>query len=386
MTSWKVHFSKTLEANPGRLHFAAHSHHPWPDVTLEAQTQYWHDTAQWLDHKWDEKIPALEAQVKTHLAQRLKLPSPETLVFGQNTHEFLLRILSCFDPRQKIKVLTTDSEFHSLKRQLGRLEEAGLAQVTRVPVQPIRTFAQRFSQTVQAPQDLIYLSHVFFDSGLVVHDMDEIVAAVKTDNAFFVIDGYHSFMALPVDLSQIANRVFYIAGGYKYAMAGEGAVFMHVPPGYGARPLNTGWYAAFDALADTSSNDTPYASTAERFRGATFDPSGLYRMNAVQTWLDENQLTVEMMHDHAHALQAAFLDGLQKHALDLGDLLNPLEEAKPHARFLTFQSDQAGALSKALEARNVVTDYRGDRLRFGFGIYHDGADVEALLARLKQVL
>lgn len=386
MTSWKAHFSKTIEANPGRLHFAAHSHHPWPDVTLDAHTQYWHDTAQLLDHKWDKKIPALEAQVKGHLARRLNLPGSDTLVFGQNTHEFLLRILSCFDPRQKIKVLTTDSEFHSLRRQLGRLEEAGMAEVIRIPVHPIDTFTQRFSKAAQASNDLIYFSHVFFDSGLIAHDLEEVVASVKNENTFLVVDGYHSFMALPVDLSRMAARIFYIAGGYKYAMAGEGAVFMHVPPGYGERPLNTGWYAAFDALADERSNDTPYAATAERFRGATFDPSGLYRMNAVQTWLDEQGLTVEAVHDHAYALQAAFLQGLQKHQLTIGDLLNPLEEAKPHARFLTFQTKKAGTLSKALDAQNVVTDHRGDRLRFGFSIYQDETDVEDLFERLETVL
>jgi len=39
------HFSRSLGASPGRLHFAAHSHHPWPDATLRAQEQCWLDAA-----------------------------------------------------------------------------------------------------------------------------------------------------------------------------------------------------------------------------------------------------------------------------------------------------------------------------------------------------
>ncbi len=31
----------------------------------------------------------------------------------------------------------------------------------------------------------------------------------------------------------IAASVFYLGGGYKYAMAGEGMGFMHCPPGFG---------------------------------------------------------------------------------------------------------------------------------------------------------
>ena len=43
------------------------------------------------------------------------------------------------------------------------------------------------------------------------------------------------FMARPTDLSDIADRAFYLAGGYKYAMAGEGCCFLHCPPDYGPR-------------------------------------------------------------------------------------------------------------------------------------------------------
>ncbi len=51
-----------------------------------------------------------------------------------------------------------------------------------------------------------------------------------------VIDGYHGFMAVETDLSAVADRVFYVTGGYKYAMSGEGVGMLHAPPGYGPRP------------------------------------------------------------------------------------------------------------------------------------------------------
>ena len=43
MSSYASHFSRFLGAVPGRLHVAAHSHHPWPDVTFAAQEQAWLD-------------------------------------------------------------------------------------------------------------------------------------------------------------------------------------------------------------------------------------------------------------------------------------------------------------------------------------------------------
>ena len=35
MLDLRSHFSRFLNTEPDRLHFAAHSHHPWPDVTRE---------------------------------------------------------------------------------------------------------------------------------------------------------------------------------------------------------------------------------------------------------------------------------------------------------------------------------------------------------------
>ncbi|HEX5128573.1 MAG TPA: hypothetical protein VFV90_02445, partial [Usitatibacter sp.] len=50
------HFSRALLAQPGRLHFAAHSHHPWPDATLAAQERCWLDAAALLDRKWERVL------------------------------------------------------------------------------------------------------------------------------------------------------------------------------------------------------------------------------------------------------------------------------------------------------------------------------------------
>lgn len=51
--SHKSLFSRALSAVPERLHFAAHSHHLWPDASFEAQQQAWVDANLHADHKWD---------------------------------------------------------------------------------------------------------------------------------------------------------------------------------------------------------------------------------------------------------------------------------------------------------------------------------------------
>jgi selenocysteine lyase/cysteine desulfurase len=43
-------------------------------------------------------------------------------------------------------------------------------------------------------------------------------------------------------------------------------------------------------------------------------------------------------------------------------------------------------LYRRLDEAGVITDLRGDRLRIGFGLYHDPDDVDELARRLRAVL
>ena len=368
----KPGFSRFLGAAPDRLHFAAHSHHPWPDVSLEAQQEAWLDAARLMDDKWEHIFGTVIPQTTARIGAILGLSDPTTLTFGPNTHDFLTRLFSCLEP--PVRVLSTDAEFHSFNRQSRRWEEAGLAIVDRITAEPFDTFAERFTREARAGvHDLIYLSQVFYDSGYLVPELDQIVSSVPENRTFVVIDGYHAFMAGPVNLGAIQDRVFYLAGGYKYAMAGEGACFLHAPPGHGARPVDTGWYAGFGQLETGVSHSVFFAEDGSRFAGATYDPSGLYRMAAVLGWLEDEGVTPAAIRAHVVDLQDRFLAG----SPGLGEMLPP--PPLERGNFLTFRTDRAGDIYRSLHDQGVITDYRRDRLRIGFGVYHDERDVDRLL-------
>lgn len=380
-------FGAALGADPARLHLAAHSHHPWPDVTRAAQIQAWDDAMAGLDHKWERVFADIVPAVQRGIADILSLPDPATIAFAPNTHEFVKRLLSCLAPGRPPRVLTTDGEFHSFARQAARLEEDGLIQVARIPAEPFDTVEARLiDAAAQGGWDMVFLSQVFFNSAAVCGDPGRLVGAVPDEETLIVIDGYHGFMALPTDLSALADRAFYLSGGYKYAMAGEGVCFLHCPPAYGPRPRDTGWFAAFGALSDTR-DGVAYGPGGARFMGATFDPSGLYRQRAVFDWMAARGLTVAAIHAHALACQEAFHRALAAYGIDgLTDaaLITPLDRAA-RGHFLTYRSARAGALHAALTRAGIVTDRRGDRLRFGFGIYHRLADMADAAARVAAV-
>jgi selenocysteine lyase/cysteine desulfurase len=383
MLDLRSHFSRFLNAEPDRLHFAAHSHHPWPDVTREAQLQAWDDAARLVDDKWEHILGPVLDEFRTHVAGHLNLPDPSTIAVAPNTHELLKRILSCLPTDRPIRILTSDGEFHSFSRQIARLEEDRSVVVTRVPVEPFMTFEDRFLSAARQDHDLVFVSQVFFNSGFAA-DVRKLAEAAG-DTAMIVIDGYHGFMARPTDLSAVADRAFYIAGGYKYAMAGEGACFMHCPAGFGPRPRDTGWYAAFGNLKNAQSGQVGYSQDGWRFMGATFDASGLYRFNAVMRWLADEGITVATIHAHAKALQQHFVHLSSRcETFKAMSLVVPPEELR-RGNFLTFEAPEAPAIYRDLAAQRVVTDVRGTRLRIGFGIYQTLEEVSDLIRRIEHI-
>jgi selenocysteine lyase/cysteine desulfurase len=367
--SYKHLFQRAIAAAPERLHFAAHSHHLWPDASYVGQLAAWEDGVRLADRKWERVMGEIWPAAQRHVAAELGLPDPASVVFAPNTHELLLRIASAL-PRRPLRILASDGEFHSFRRQSVRWEEAGSAVVDRVPLDGIVAAAHA------GEHDLIFVSQVQFGTGHVFDGIAELAALTRPEGPWVVIDGYHGFMALPTDLSAVADRIFYLAGGYKYAMAGEGCAFLHAPPGFGPRPEITGWYAEFDDLS-LPPGSVGYAPDARRFLGATFDPSGIYRFVAVRDMLRQEGLTTADIAAHAAGLREALLVELPVEA----ELLN---SGSP-ARFLALRSPEAARWKAALEAEDVIVDVRGDVLRIGFGLYQDSRDLEELTEALRRL-
>ena len=382
--NFKDLFSRSLGADAERLHFASHSHHLWPDASFDGQSEAWGDAARLADRKWDKVMDEIWVEAQAHVARELGTAKPDAVVFSSNTHDFLVRLVTAA-PRSSgsLRVLTSDGEFHSARRQFARWAEEGWISLERLPAEPFDSFSERFFDRVQSGEhDLILVSQVLYGSGRLFDRVKELAALGRTDGPWILIDGYHAFMAIETPFGATpSNTAFYLGGGYKYAMAGEGCAWLHAPPGFGERPPVTGWFAEFEDLS-LPPGRVGYAKDASRFLGATFDPSGLYRFAAVQRTLLERGLTTSVISGHVAELQSQLLGRLDATPLAEAELLNPLNGG-PHARFLAFRSPHAARWYAELMARNCITDVRGDVLRIGFGIYQDEGDVDRLVRLLE---
>jgi selenocysteine lyase/cysteine desulfurase len=359
----------------------------WPDASFDGQVEAWNDAARLADTKWDKVLDEVWPEAQGHVAREFGSGAPDTIVFASSTHDFLVRLVTAAPRREPgpLRVLTTDGEFHSARRQFARWAEEGWIALDQVAAEPFEDLSDRFVAAAQAGEhDFILVSQVLFGSGRVFERVEEIAALARPGGPWVVIDGYHAFMALDRPFgAAAAGSAFYLGGGYKYAMSGEGCAFLHAPPGYGERPPITGWFAEFEDLT-LPPGSVGYAKDARRFMGATFDPSALYRFNAIQGMLRDNGLTTAGVSAYVAKLQEMFVAGLGGTMLADAELLNPLGQ-EPHARFLAFRAADAHQWYADLKARDCLTDVRGDVLRVGFGVYQDEGDVARILDLLRLI-
>jgi kynureninase len=368
-----------------RILLTGHSHQAWPDVAFEAQQRAWLDAAALVDDKWSR---AFEMADRARAGWRRLLNDPEgDIALGQNTHELIVRLLSAVLTRQA-RLVTTDGEFHTIRRQVDRLAEEGI-EVVKVAARPAESLADRLARHVDARDVCVLVSSVLFETAEIVPHLEVIARACEQHGATLLVDAYHHLNVVPFDVHAMRlTNAFVIGGGYKYCQLGEGNCFLRVPPGCELRPIVTGWFTEFSALADRHEDGRiAYGSGGDRFAGATYDPTSHYRAAAVFAFHEDLGLTPARLRDTSRhqvgRLRAAF------EALDINPAVAHVEPVPDDRRagFLAIRTPHAADLSAGLRADGVFTDARGDVLRLGPAPYvsdeqlRDG--IEALGTRLR---
>ena len=363
------HFSVEERPGSGRLLLTGHSHQAWPDRAREGLLAAWDDTARYVDEKW-ERAFAQGKRVQKGFARLLGDSTGSdtgTYTLASNTHDLLVRFLSALPLAERPKLLTTDGEFHSIRRQLDRLAEEGL-EIVKLEADDPNTLAERLAAAVDDRTAAVLVSAVLFSSGRIVHGLGQVMDAAQRHGAELLVDAYHALGALPFSLHREGlEGAYVVGGGYKYCQLGEGNCFLRVPSGCQLRPVITGWFAEFAELATPPEpGRVAYGQGAERFAGSTYDPTSHYRGAAVFDFFEETSLTPEFLRQisqHQVGLLAAEFD-----ALDLDpdrvrrEVDVPLSES---GAFLVLHTSHAADLCTELRRRGVATDSRGTSLRLG---------------------
>jgi selenocysteine lyase/cysteine desulfurase len=395
-----MHTLDTLRATPNplapcyarfrveeRLLLTGHSHQAWPDVGFEGQIGAWADAAELVDEKWGRAFEKAD-RVRRGFARLLGARADE-VALGASTHELVTRFLSALPLDRRPRLVTTDGEFHTIRRQLDRLAEVGRLEVVKVAAEPVGTLAARLAAAVTDRTAAVLVSSVLFGTARIVPGLGALADACRRAGAELLVDAYHHLNVVPFSAAaEGLEDAFVTGGGYKYCQLGEGNCFLRVPPGREhLAPVVTGWYSEFSRLTHRPGGGVPYGEGPARWAGATYDPTSHYRAARVFDFFEEQALAPEFLREvsrHQVGLLAERFDALDADpAMIARDRDVPLDRI---GGFLALRCPRADAVSAALRERGVLTDHRGDLLRLGPAPYLSDEQLEAAVEALGEVL
>ncbi len=337
-----------------RILLTGHSHQAWPDVAFEAQQQAWLDAAELVDDVWDRAFEKAN-EVRRGFA-RLLDDSPDRIALAPNTHELVVRFLSALPLKKRPKLITTDGEFHTIRRQLDRLAEEGI-EVVKVAAEPAATLAERLAQKVDDRTAAVLVSAVLYTNAHIVPNLMATLGTCQQVGAELLVDAYHALNAIPFSLPvEGLEGAYVVGGGYKYCQLGPGNAFLRFPADCALRPVITGWFSEFTDLTNAPSGRVEYGPGPARFAGATYDFTSHYRGAAVFKFFEEQKLTPERLRGLSQHQIEALIGGLRVER----DV--PLSSV---GGFLAVRTRDTAQIQGELRKRGIWTDYRGDQLRLG---------------------
>ncbi len=367
-----------------RLLLTGHSHQAWLDCGFDGQNQAWLDAAELVDDKWQRAFAKAEL-VRNGFA-RLLDDEDSYLALAGNTHELVTRFLSALPLKQRPKIVTTDGEFHTIRRQLDRLADEEV-KIIKLAAYPASSVSNRLADVVDNHTAAVLVSSVFFNNAHIVPGLSHVMEACTRVGAELLIDVYHTLNIVPFSIKKDnLQQAFIVGGGYKYCQLGEGNCFLRFPKDCQMRPVITGWFSEFDALTDKT-NRLSYGIGPARFAGATYDPTSHYRAAEVFAFFDQHQLTPDFLRkvsQHQVGLLQQLFDDLdvdpkivnRDHSISLENI----------GGFLALQSPHAKNLSQQLRQHGVFTDYRGETLRLGPAPYLSDDQLGSAIEILGEVI
>ena len=369
-------FSKVL-SQPG-IYLANHSLGRPLDQTfvdIQAGAALWHEK---MHHAWSDWMAEILV-FRSRIAALLNAARPDCVVPKTSAGQGLRAILNTYD--QPIQVVATEGEFDSIDFILRHYADRGRTKLHLVKPRSEGWFDSRdILSAIDRHTDLVVVSHVLYTTGQVLPELPELVAHCHRQGARILLDTYHAFGVLPIDVTML-DVDFAIGGSYKYLRGGPGACWLYIAPQHlsaGLTTLDTGWFAKKDAFQFERNTKPEFAPGGDAFFESTPAVLPFYQSRAGQ--ILTQALTVPRLRDYSLNQQTWLVDRLR--SIDL-----PARGGEAtRGAFVVVRHPQAQVLADRLADRGVTTDARGDCLRLCPDILTTQSELAETVKVLQSVL
>ena len=370
-------FSRVL-SGPGRpIYLANHSLGRPLDATaadLAEALALWQSLLGEAWTSWSAEIGAWRAR----LAVLLNAPRADCVVPKTGAGQGLRAVLNGYD--RPPRVVATRGEFDSVDVILKQYAQRKRIDLVLVEAREGGMFDSADLLAALPGADLVVVSQVMFNTAQVLPGLPELIAAAHDARARVLLDVYHSVGVLPVDL-QALDTDFAIGGSYKYLRGGPGAGYLYLHPRFldgSFHTLDVGWFAKRDKFDYLRPEPQQFAPGGDAFLEGTPPVLVAYQARAGQIFTQE--IGVERLRAYSLAQQRRLVDLLAAQGVAAAG------GRSDHGAFVVIRHARARPLARALAARGVEVDSRGEYLRICPDVLTTDDELARAVAELKDAL
>jgi len=313
------------------------------------------------------------------LTAQLLGASPDEIAVTASVSAGLNALASALDfTGKRNKVVISDFEFPT-NAQIWHAQEPRGAKVVHVARDATGYIpAEKFADAIDENTQLVAITHVCFRNGAKL-EIPEIVRIARAKGAMVLLDCYQAVGSMDINVKKL-DVDFAVGGMLKYLLGTAGIGFMYVRDSFTRSlvPTNSGWFAQADIGAMDITGNHPHPS-ARRFEAGTPAVVNCYASEAGLKFL--LAVGTQNIEKRNQALTRRCMERL----VEIGwPSVTPTPDARRGAT-VCVPSRDAGALSKALMSRDIVTSHRDANLRASFHFYNNEGDIESLIAAMKDL-
>lgn len=332
---------------------------------------YWRTVENWRDEHWERWGGELGAYTD-ELSELIGAP-PGSVVCDVNLGTLFSRVLSCFDYRERPKIVTTDLEFPSMPFAIGAFQRYGAVPVVVPSRDGIEIDVEAVVAAIDERTQLVCVSHATFGTGALL-DVAPIVKRAREVGALVVLDAYQSVGIVPIDVAALGVD-FLLGGAHKWLCGSYESAFLYVRPSLCAQlqPAAAGWFSAADPMSFQVQSDR--ADGARRFAGGT--PAVLPVLFSRPGLAIVREIGPSVIRD----LSLAHTDRIMARADAAGI---PVASPRGHARrggIVTLRFPGDAAVASSLIANDFVCSYRGG-LRIAPHFYNTSEEIDRFMTEL----
>ena len=349
---------------------------PLPTTTMhavEAQLRDVHENGSAGFRNW----LAVKEDARRLLASLLGA-RPEQIAFMRNTSDALSSVANGLTWRAGDNIVTFSREFPSNIYPWLRIRDAFGVEVRMCEERDGRIDLAELESMIDANTRVVAVSHVQYASGFRI-DLERLGRLVRQRDALFVVDVIQALGVVPTDVE--AEFIDIAAGaGHKWLMAPEGVGYLYLSDRARDRiqPTLVGWISVPNP-EDYLDFEQGWNKGSLAWETGTGPASLLYGFKA----------SLELLSSHGVNRIASYLEGLTDHLCEglKGKRYEVVSSRVPGEKsqivcIRNLDGVSAMALYHQLNAKNIVTAPRGDRLRIAPHFYNTQDEIDGLIKAL----